>query len=87
MFENQKVIDSIFNSSPFIAFELKDVNNKTTKVDFWKIKDENSPNGWDPEYGYIRVNNNNELLRVQYFNWEILFKPLSFYSMILLITC
>lgn len=80
MFENQKVIDSIFNSSPFITFELIDYTNKVTKVDFWKIKDENNVTGWDPEYGYIRVNNNNELLRAQYFNWEILFKPLSFFT-------
>ena len=80
MFENQKVIDSIFNSSPFITFELIDFKNKVTKVDFWKIKDENTVTGWDPEYGYIRVNNNNELLRAQYFNWEILFKPLSFFT-------
>ena len=80
MFENQKVIDSIFNSSPFIAFELIDFKNKVTKVDFWKIKVQNTVTGWDPEYGYIRVNNNNELLRVQYFNWEILFKPLSYFT-------
>ena len=26
------------------------------------------------------INNNNELLRAQYFNWEILFKPLSFFT-------
>jgi len=80
IFEKQKIIDSIFNSKRFISFELKDVNNKTTKVDFWRIKDKNAPNGWDVEYGYIRVNNNNELLRAQYFNWEILFKPLSFFT-------
>ena len=43
-------------------------------------KDENTSTGWDVEYGYIRVNNNNELLRAQYFNWEILFKPLSFFA-------
>ena len=46
----------------------------------WKIKDIDSSTGWDAEHGYIRVNKNNELLRAQYFNWEILFKPLSFYT-------
>tara|TARA_B100001057_G_C22795612_1_gene929496 strand:+ start:126 stop:1118 length:993 start_codon:yes stop_codon:yes gene_type:complete len=81
IFEKQIIIDSIFNSNRFVSFELKDVNNNIKKVDFWRIKDENSPNGWDPEYGYIRVNNNNELLRAQYFNWEILFKPLSFFTL------
>tara|TARA_B100001248_G_scaffold250453_1_gene224540 strand:- start:707 stop:1699 length:993 start_codon:yes stop_codon:yes gene_type:complete len=80
IFENQKIIDSIFNSSPFISFELIDNKNLNTKVDFWRIKDENTSTGWDVEYGYIRVNNNNELLRAQYFNWEILFKPLSFFA-------
>jgi hypothetical protein len=80
MFENQNIMDSIFNSDPFISFNLLDVYNQSTYVDFWRIKDENAPNGWDAEYGYIRVNNNNELLRAQYFNWEILFKPLSFFT-------
>ena len=80
MFEKQNIIDSIFKSEPHYYFELTDSSNKVTKVEFWKIKDIDSPTGWDAEHGYIRVNNNNELLRAQYFNWEILFKPLSFYT-------
>ena len=56
------------------------LKSNKAKVEFWKIKDIDSSTGWDAEHGYIRVNKNNELLRAQYFNWEILFKPLSFYT-------
>ncbi len=80
MFEKQNVMDSIFENKAHYYFELRDFTDKVTKVEFWKIKDENSSTGWDAEHGYIRVNKNNELLRAQYFNWEILFKPLSFYT-------
>ena len=66
----------------FLSFEknVKDINQKTKIVDFWKIRDDNSETGWDKEYGFIRINNNDELLRVQYFNWDILFKPLSYFK-------
>ena len=80
MFVNQDDKDSLFALEPFIEIELHNTSNKKTKVDFWRIKDENSTTGWDKEYGLIRVNGNNELLRAQYFNWDILFKPLSFFS-------
>ena len=80
MFVNQHDKDSLFALEPFIEIELHNTSNEKTKVDFWRIKDENSTTGWDKEYGLIRVNGNNELLRAQYFNWDILFKPLSFFS-------
>ena len=80
IFEKQQFLDSVFKNKPHYSFKLTDISSNKINVDFWKIKDENSSTGWDVEYGYIRVNKNNELLRAQYFNWEILFKPLSFYT-------
>ena len=80
IFEKQQFLDSVFKNKPHYSFKLTDISSNKINVDFWKIKDENSSTGWDVEYGYIRVNNNNELLRAQYFNWEILFKPLSFFT-------
>ncbi len=74
--KKKEFIDSVFNSMPFYSITLKDKNNEITSVELWKIK---SMDKWDPEYGYIRVNSNNELLRVQYYSWDILFKPLSYF--------
>ena len=80
IFEKQQFLDSVFKNKPHYSFILTDISNHKINVDFWKIKNENSSTGWDVEYGYIRINKKNELLRAQYFNWEILFKPLSFYT-------
>ena len=80
IFEKQKFLDSVFKNKPHYSFILTDISSHKINVEFWKIKDENSSTGWDVEYGYIRINKKNELLRAQYFNWEILFKPLSFYT-------
>ena len=80
MFANSIYTDSIFNSIPQIEFDLEDENEIVTHVDFWRIKSLQSETGWDKEYGYIRINKNKELLRAQYFNWDILFKSLSFFK-------
>ncbi len=76
----QDIIDSIFLLSPHCSFVLNDIYGLNKVVDFWKIRDKNSETGWDKEYGFIRIDKNNELLRAQYFNWEILFKPLSYFK-------
>ena len=80
MFVNESFKDSIFSSKPFIDITLLNKKNETTHVQFWKIKNIKSSTTWDKEYGYIRVNGNEELLRAQYFNWDIIFKPLSFFT-------
>lgn len=77
--ESQQYIDSVFKSKPFYKITLKDKAGIFTYVDVWKIKKPNSDN-WDAEYGYIRVDNENELFRIQYFSWDILFKPLSYFT-------
>ena len=80
MFFKAQIRDSILAIVPDYQFELKDYDNKIIKVNLWKVKDNNSDTGWDKEYGIININESNELLRVQYFNWEILFKPLSYFK-------
>ena len=80
MLINDNIKDSIFSQTPHTTFELTDINNKIINVEFWNILDNNSETGWDKEYGFIRINKNQELLRVQFFSWEILFKPLSYYK-------
>jgi hypothetical protein len=66
--------------APDYYFELHDNKNVTKIVNLWKIKDGNSETGWDKEYGVININHSKELLRVQFFNWDILFKPLSYFK-------
>ena len=74
--KKQEYLDSVFSSPVFYKISLEDKYEKQINVELWKIK---SFDDWDPEYGYIRVNGNNELLRVQYYSWDILFKPLSYF--------
>tara|TARA_B100000674_G_C37887236_1_gene937248 strand:+ start:605 stop:1600 length:996 start_codon:yes stop_codon:yes gene_type:complete len=76
----KEIVDSVFSLTPHVSFKLDDINQTTKIVDFWKIRDDNSETGWDKEYGFIRIDNKYELLRVQYFNWDILFKPLSYFK-------
>ncbi len=76
----KQIRDSILSIDPDYYFELKDINDVTKIINLWKIKDENSETGWDKEYGVININHSKELLRVQFFNWDILFKPLSYFK-------
>ena len=78
--ESQDYVDSVFASKPFYKITLKDKAGIFTSVDVWKIKSQLT-NSWDPEYGYIRINDENELFRIQYFSWDILFKPLSYFTL------
>ncbi len=80
VFKDSSYIDSVFNSIPHIEFKLEDINNKNTHVRLWKIKNELSETGWDKEYAYIKINEEYELLKVQYFSWDILCKPLSYFQ-------
>jgi len=80
------VKDSIFSLNCNRRIKLKDINNNVIDVELWNIKMPNDyydnnglPLNWDPEHAYIRINSGNELYRIQYFSWGILFKPLSFY--------
>jgi hypothetical protein len=77
--EPQNYVDSVFSSTPFYKITLKDNEGLFTTVDVWKIK--MPSNIWDPEYGYIRINDENELFRIQYYSWDILFKPLSYFTL------
>ena len=83
---NDLFIDSVFSDSPDYTITLQDNESKITKTEIWKMRmdgDYYDSNGlimnWDPEHGYLRINDSKELFRIQYFSWDILFKPLSYY--------
>ena len=80
MFVDPTFRDSIFSSEPYIDISLLNSKKETIYVQFWRIKNVESSTNWDKEYGFIRVNGDDELLRAQYFNWDIIFKPLSFFT-------
>jgi hypothetical protein len=35
---------------------------------------------WNPEKAWCRINGTNEIFKVQYFSWDVLLKPLSYYK-------
>ena len=78
--ETQEYIDSVFSSKPFYKITIKGKGELLNSVEVWKIKS-SSLNNWDPEYGYIRINEDDELFRIQYYSWDILFKPLSYFTL------
>ncbi len=79
-FKDSSYKDSIFNLTPHIEFKLSDDNSKMSHIKLWRIKSDFSETGWDKEYGFIKINDSYELLKVQFFNWDILFKPLSYFT-------
>jgi len=85
--ENNEYIDSVFAGTPTYSIELLDNEGKTILSEIWKIKyPEPFITGYgtaieyNPDYGFLRLNKGKELLRIQYQNWELLFKPLSFFA-------
>ena len=78
--ETQEYVDSVFSSNPFYKITIKGKGGLLNSVEVWKIKS-SSLNNWDPEYGYIRINEDDELFRIQYYSWDILFKPLSYFTL------
>lgn len=80
MMFKKEIRDSLLSIAPDYYFELHDNKDVSKIINLWKIKDENSETGWDKEYGVININHSKELLRVQFFNWDILFKPLSYFK-------
>ena len=84
--ESSDYVDSVFSKKPTYSIKLSDVDGNTTVSEIWKIKYPTNITTsygeiieYSPEYGYLRLNSGKELLRIQYQNWELLFKPLSFF--------
>ena len=80
-------IDSIQKIKPNNNITVTDQNGKTKSVNIWKIampEDyKNSYNQvvkWNPEKGWCSINGAKEIEKFQYFSWDVLFKPLSFFK-------
>ena len=85
--ESNDYIESVFNEIPNYSIELKDAEGKTILSEIWKIKypepfitSYGKAIEYNPDYGFLRLNKGEELLRIQYQNWELLLKPLSYFK-------
>jgi hypothetical protein len=80
--QNQK--DSVLALTPNYSFTVTEKNGKTKNVKLWKIKKESEEIGldqvnFDTGRAYASINNSKDLVKVQFFTWDVLLKPLSYF--------
>ena len=76
--------DSIFNAKPLYIIKLKDSQNKETTITTYKrivaeSQDSVRLTEFDPERMYARINNDNELVIVQYFVFDPLVLDIDYF--------
>jgi hypothetical protein len=82
----QDQVDSVFALVPHYEISVTDKNGKMNEVQVWKMKkkdaspETNNQIVWSPEKAWCRINGTNEIFKVQYFSWDVLLKPLSYYK-------
>ncbi|MDG2227994.1 MAG: hypothetical protein P8L20_09710 [Flavobacteriales bacterium] len=82
----QGQVDSVFALVPHYEISVTDKNGKLNEVQVWKMKkkdassETNNQIVWNPEKAWCRINGTNEIFKVQYFSWDVLLKPLSYYK-------
>ncbi len=84
---SQEQVDSVRANIPHSEITVTDINNEKKHVKMWKIK---MPEGftdnnhrlveWDPEYAWIQINDSEELFKIQFFSWDVLFKPRAYFE-------
>ena len=77
-------MDSIYNAQPQYIFNVTERNGNKKIVKLWKIKKEQESVGldqmqFDTGRAYASINGSKELVKVQFFTWDVLFKPLSYF--------
>jgi len=78
----QEQMDSVTKVQPTITFKVTDNNNSTKTVDVWKIMElheGDSIKTLNPNYAFASVNKSKELVRIQYYQWDNVLKPLSYF--------
>jgi len=82
----QDQVDSVFALVPHYEISVTDKNGNLNEVQVWKMKkkdagpETNNQIVWNPEKAWCRINGTNEIFKVQYFSWDVLLKPLSYYK-------
>jgi len=84
LYEDQ--VDSIFRLIPDMEIKLEDTKGNTTQAELWLIQmpegflDANGrPVEFDPERAWCRLNGDKELVKIQFYSWDVLFKPLPYF--------
>ncbi len=77
-------IDSVLNVKPNASIAVTTHNNATKKVNIWKIydtieTDEGVSKKLNPGYAFLAIENSKELVRVQYYQWDNVLKPKSYF--------
>lgn len=80
-------VDSVMAQNPHYEISVTDVNDIKKEVRIWKmrlpeirVKNENGDIEWNPERAWCSINGSEELVKVQFYSWDVLLKPLSFYK-------
>ncbi|MCT4580801.1 MAG: hypothetical protein N4A35_05225 [Flavobacteriales bacterium] len=77
-------IDSVLNTKPNVTIAVTDKDNATQKVNIWKIFDtietaEGPQKKLNIGYAFLAVDGSKELVRVQYYQWDNVLKPKSYF--------
>ena len=75
-------MDSVCQIKPTLTFKVTDKNESTKTVDIWKIMElheGDSTKTLNPNYAFASVNKSKELVRVQYYQWDNVLKPLRYF--------
>lgn len=76
--------DSIDNVAADFNFTVTDVDGKQKNVRLWKIKEQETgfdlaEATYDTGRGLASINGSKEIVKVQFYTWDVLMKPLSYY--------
>lgn len=76
--------DSILQVTPNFSFTVTKFNGDKKNVRVWKIKKANDDIGLDKVHfdtgrAYASVDSSTDLVKIQFFTWDVLFKPLSYF--------
>ena len=82
----QNQVDSVFALVPHYEIAVTDNQGNLNEVQVWKMKkadaspETNNLIVWNPEKAWCRINGAKEIFKVQYYSWDVLLKPLSYYK-------
>jgi hypothetical protein len=76
--------DSVLQVTPNFSFTVTETNGNSKNVRVWKIKkdpDEIALDqvNYDTGRAYASINGSKDLVKIQFFTWDVLFKPLSYF--------
>lgn len=76
--------DSVLKAIPNFSFTVTENNGDSKNVRIWKIQKSNDEIGlneiqYDTGRAYASVDGSEDLVKIQFFTWDVLFKPISYF--------